>query len=107
MRISVKIECEYCVDDLEIVSDQKSLKLPLNSEIRSEAGRLGWHIGRRCICPDCLRKLADSGKCAFCKYWRNKSMETPTCMLDGDLALSQDYCYSFEMKENRIEDETN
>lgn len=99
MRIIVLVECDCCTERFDVVTDRKKLKLPLNSEIRKEAGRLGWHLGRRCICPDCLKKYADCGKCSVCKHWRNKSMETPTCTLDGELALGHDYCDSFEKSE--------
>ena len=100
MRIIVLVECDCCSERLDVVVDRKQLKLPLNSEIRSEARRLGWHLGRRCICPECLKRYADCGKCSTCKNWRNKIMETPTCKLDGELALAGDYCDSYGGRES-------
>ena len=94
MRIRVFVECDYCTNDIEIVEDKKMLKLPLNSKIRNEARRLGWHLGRKCICPECLSMYADRRKCATCRHWRNKIMESPCCTLDGELALAQDSCES-------------
>ena len=100
MRIKVFVECACCTDEIGIVADRKTLKLPLNSEIRKEARRLGWHLGRCCICPECLKRYADCGNCFTCKSWRNKSMETPTCELDGELALANDYCDSYYERED-------
>ena len=96
MRVIVAVECDVCPDRIEVVKDSWGLKIPLNSEIRNEARRQGWHIGRRCICPECQKLAENCGACSTCQNWRNKSMERPTCELDGELALAKDWCDSYD-----------
>lgn len=91
MKAELKLECKNCIDDLVIEIDSLGKELPTMKQIREEASKQGWTIGRDCYCPDCFLELP--AHCSSCEDFEgNKSMGASVCRRDSKFTTANDYC---------------
>ena len=95
MKAELRLECKNCIEDitLDVAIDGKYMT-PMRT-IREMAFKQGWHLGRDCYCPACLKALPNH--CDNCAHYEgNKTMCSPGCRKDGKFTLGGDYCEDFE-----------
>lgn len=91
MNAILKFECKNCIDDIELDITTNGKSLPPMRDVREQAQKKGWHIGRDCYCPACYQALP--AHCDTCEHYEgNKSMGAPICRRDGEFAAPTDYC---------------
>lgn len=68
MTGTVKIDCDNCIEDIEIEIEGADLKEALNiSKIRDSLKQEGWHNLKKCLCPQCKNDIGDKN-CLNCKH---------------------------------------
>lgn len=106
VRGIVKIECDKCIEDIEIEIEGESLKTALNlSKIRNKLKEEGWHNLKTCLCSECKDSVGDSN-CLNCKHSayndfnyrckRELSEKGGIVIYDGSIVSEFDTCKYFE-----------
>jgi hypothetical protein len=91
MRLTVSFECKNCLGDLLLSKEIQGKNMPDMKNLRDEAQKEGWMLGRDCYCPDCYKLLP--AHCNTCEHYEgNKCMGAPICRKDGKFATPTDYC---------------
>lgn len=99
MKGYLRIDCDHCLNDIEIDLAGKGLKeILVVKEVRNELHKQGWHHLKRCLCPECKNKVGEKNclNCATVHYndfnWR--------CQKDHSIVSEYDTCSAWISKKS-------
>ena len=98
MKISVMVNCDYCMEDITFTFEADKNKFIL-SNLRKQLLENNWHYNTTiCLCPSCKEKVGDND-CLHCKH-RDVKYSTNVCGLlseyDEVKVFKGDTCTRFE-----------
>jgi len=94
MRCTLTIQCDNCLNDLELEFQKQSLKDNLNlNVIRKKINNEGWHDGKLCLCPDCKEEIGENN-CMNCNNMHYNDFNY-RCEKDASIVSKYDTCSQF------------